>query len=82
LERGCVRSTSRSTLKGSVASGIFQQAGFAKLLRLVLLGGTQPRSGGSARMRPLLAWIQIRLEPARFSQHTGRVKKKISVETI
>jgi hypothetical protein len=35
LERGCVQSTSRSTLKGSAASGIFQQAGFAKLLRLV-----------------------------------------------
>jgi hypothetical protein len=35
LERGCVRSTSRSTLKRSAASGVFQQAGFAKLLRLV-----------------------------------------------
>jgi hypothetical protein len=35
LERGCVQSPSRSTLKGSAASGIFQQAGFAKLLRLV-----------------------------------------------
>jgi hypothetical protein len=30
-----VRSTSRSTLKSSVASGVLQQAGFAKLLRLV-----------------------------------------------
>jgi hypothetical protein len=30
----------------------------------------------------LLAWIQIRLESARFSQHTGRVKKTISVNTI
>lgn len=44
-ERGCVQSTSRSTLKGSAASGIFQQAGFEKLLRLVPPGGTQPRSG-------------------------------------
>jgi hypothetical protein len=35
LERGCVQSTSRSTLKGSVASRIFHPAGFAKLLRLV-----------------------------------------------
>ena len=35
LERGCVQSTSRSTLKSSAASGVFQQAGFAKLLRLV-----------------------------------------------
>jgi hypothetical protein len=35
LERGCVQSTSRSTLKSSVASGVFQPAGFAKLLRLV-----------------------------------------------
>jgi hypothetical protein len=35
LERGCVQSTSRSTLKNSAAPGVFQQAGFAKLLRLV-----------------------------------------------
>jgi type II secretory pathway pseudopilin PulG len=35
LERGCVQSTSRSTWKGSEASSIFQEAGFAKLLRLV-----------------------------------------------
>jgi hypothetical protein len=35
MERGCVQSTSRSTWKGSEASGIFQLAGFAKLLRLV-----------------------------------------------
>jgi hypothetical protein len=35
---------SRSTLKISAASGVFQQAGFAKLLRLVPLSGTQPRS--------------------------------------
>jgi hypothetical protein len=43
LERGCVQSTSRSTWKSSAASGVFQQAGFAKLLRLVPLCGTQPR---------------------------------------
>jgi hypothetical protein len=30
-----LRSTSRSTLKSFAASGVFQQAGFAKLLRLV-----------------------------------------------
>ena len=53
MERGCVQSTSRSTWKGSEASDIFQLAGFAKLLRLVPPGGTQPRSGGSARMCPL-----------------------------
>jgi hypothetical protein len=53
LERGCVQSTSRSTLKGSAASGIFQQAGFVKLLRLVPPSGTQPRSGDGARMRPV-----------------------------
>jgi hypothetical protein len=35
MERCCVQSTSRSTWKGSEASGIFQLAGFAKLLRLV-----------------------------------------------
>src|ERR1035438_8595019 len=52
LERGCVKSPSRSTWKSSAASGVFQQVGFAKLLRLVPLCGTQPRSGGSARMRP------------------------------
>jgi hypothetical protein len=53
LERGCVQSTSRSTWKSPAASGVFQQAGFAKLLRLVPLCGTQPRSGVSARMRPI-----------------------------
>jgi hypothetical protein len=36
------------------APGVFQQAGFAKLLRLVPFCGTQPRSGGSARMRPVV----------------------------
>jgi hypothetical protein len=45
LERGCVQSTSHSTLKSPAASGVFQQAGIAKLLRLVPLCGTQPRSG-------------------------------------
>ena len=45
LERSCVQSTSHSTLKSSAASGVSQQAGFAKLLRLVPLCGTQPRSG-------------------------------------
>ena len=49
LERGCVQSTSRSTLKGSAASSIFQQAGFAKLLRLVY--DTAALRGG-ARLRP------------------------------
>ena len=37
-ERGCVESTSRSTLKNFVASDGFQQTGFAKLLRLIPLG--------------------------------------------
>ena len=36
-ERGCVQSTSRSTLKSSAASGVFQQANLANLLRLVPL---------------------------------------------
>jgi hypothetical protein len=49
-----VQSTSRSTLKGSAASGIFQQAGFAKLLRLVF---DTAALRGSARMRPLLACL-------------------------
>src|ERR1019366_3940058 len=40
---------SRSTWKSFAASGVFQQAGFAKLLRLVSLCGTQPRSGRSVR---------------------------------
>jgi hypothetical protein len=35
---------SRSPWKSSTASGVFQPAGFAKLLRLVPLSGTQPRS--------------------------------------
>jgi hypothetical protein len=36
MERGCVQSASRSTLKrSSVASGVFQPAGFARRLRLV-----------------------------------------------
>jgi hypothetical protein len=38
------KATSRSPWKSSAASGVFQQAGFAKLLRLVPLSGTQPRS--------------------------------------
>ena len=37
-ERGCVQSTSRSTLTSFVASDGFQQTGFAKLLRLIPLG--------------------------------------------
>jgi hypothetical protein len=49
LERGCVQSTSRSTLKGSEASGISQQAGFAKLLRLVF---DTAALRGSARHTP------------------------------
>jgi hypothetical protein len=40
---------SRSTLKSSTASGVFQQAGFAKLLRLVF---DTAALRGSARMRP------------------------------
>jgi hypothetical protein len=40
--------TSRSTLKSSVASGVFQQAGFAKLLRLVF---DTAALRGSARIR-------------------------------
>jgi hypothetical protein len=35
LERGGVQSTSRSRLKGSPASGVFEQPGLATLLRLV-----------------------------------------------
>src|ERR1039458_6272813 len=52
LERGCVQSTSRSTWKSFAASGVFQQAGFAKQLGRVRLDGTKPRSGVSVRMRP------------------------------
>ena len=44
-----MQSTSRSTLKGSAASSIFQQAGFAKLLRLVY---DTAALRGSARLRP------------------------------
>jgi hypothetical protein len=51
MERGCVQSTSRSTWKSSEASGIFQLAGFAKLLRLVF---DTAALRDSARMRPLL----------------------------
>jgi len=58
MERGCVQSTSRSTWKGSEASDIFQLAGFAKLLRLVPPGGTQPRSGAA---RDVPAWERRRL---------------------
>jgi hypothetical protein len=45
LERGCVQSTSRSMLEIVAASGVFQQVGFVKPLRLVPPGGAQPRSG-------------------------------------
>jgi hypothetical protein len=51
MERGCMQSTSRSTWKSSEASGIFQLAGFAKLLRLVF---DTAALRDSARMRPLL----------------------------
>jgi hypothetical protein len=44
LERGCVQSAGRSPWKNAMASGVCQQAGFAKLLRLVRFSGTQPRS--------------------------------------
>ncbi len=40
-----MQSASRSMLKSPAASGVFQQVGFAKQLRLVPLSGTQPRSG-------------------------------------
>jgi len=53
LERGCVQSTSRSTWKSFAASGVFQQAGFAKLLRLVFdtaaLRGQCPECARSIR---------------------------------
>jgi hypothetical protein len=52
LERGCVQSASRSTLKSFAASGVFQQASLAKRLRLVPLCGTQPRSGDNVKLRP------------------------------
>jgi hypothetical protein len=47
LERGCVQSTSRSTLKSSTTSDLFQRADFVKLLQLIPLDGTQPRSEDS-----------------------------------
>jgi hypothetical protein len=49
LERGCVQSTSRSTLKSSAASGVFQQVSFVKLLRLVF--DTVALRGQCLRMR-------------------------------
>jgi hypothetical protein len=54
LERGCLQSTSRSTWKSSAASDGFQQAGFAKRLRLVPLCGTQPRSEDGVKMHFLI----------------------------
>jgi hypothetical protein len=54
LERGCVQSTSRSTWKGSEASSIFQEAGFAMLLRLVF---------DTAALRGRCADAPIRLRP-------------------
>ena len=43
------KGTSRNTMKRQVASGVFQQAGFAKLLRLVF---NTAALRGSAWMRP------------------------------
>jgi hypothetical protein len=52
LERGCVQNTSRSTLKSSAASGVFQQVWFARRLWLIPLSGTQPRSGAVPNCTP------------------------------
>jgi hypothetical protein len=51
LERGCVQSTSRSTLKSPAASGVFQQAVIAKLLRLVF-DTAALRGGGKMHLEP------------------------------
>jgi hypothetical protein len=54
LEHGCVQSTSRSTLKGSAVSGVFQQTGFAKLLRLVYDTAALRGSPKKSRRQPPL----------------------------
>ncbi len=66
LERGCVQSTSHSTLKGSTVSGVFQQqASFAKLLRLVPFYGTQPRSGVVRECAPVFGTLNSWTRPCR-----------------
>ena len=62
-ERGCVQSTSRSTLTRFAVSGEFQQAGFAWLLRLVF---------DTAALRSICPLNQIVLVHVRtMTQHWG-----------
>jgi hypothetical protein len=73
LERGCVQSTSRSTLKSSVASGVFQPAGFAKLLRLVPLQRDTAALRGQCANAPSPVRLVIKRAPgSSFILHPAR----------
>jgi prepilin-type N-terminal cleavage/methylation domain-containing protein len=85
LERGCVQSTSRSTLKSSAASGVFQPAGFAKRLRLVF--DTAALRGqcanASAPVRPATKWLPVAariLHPVRFNPVFFKSMKTITLK--
>jgi hypothetical protein len=69
-ERGCVQSTPDtdrdSTLKSPAASGVFQQAGFAKLLRLVF---DTAALRGSAPDAPAENGVDTRLAFRRAKAH-------------
>jgi hypothetical protein len=67
LERGCVQSTSRSTLKRSAASGVFQPAGFAKLLRLVPLQRDTAAFRGQCANTPSPVRLVTKRSPASSS---------------
>jgi hypothetical protein len=60
LERGCVQSTSRSTLKSFAASGVFQPVDLAKRLRLVFDTAALP---GQCADAPPLAGRSKNLKP-------------------
>ena len=67
LECGCVQSTSRSTLKSSAASGVFQPAGFAKLLRLVPLQRDTAALRGQCANTPSPVRLVTKRSPASSS---------------
>jgi len=67
LERGCVQSTSRSTLKSSAASGVFQPAGFAKLLWLVPLQRDTAALRGQCANTPSPVRLVTKRSPASSS---------------
>jgi len=78
LERGCVQSTSRSTLKSTTASGVFQQAGFAKLLRLVPPAGHSRAPGRGMNASETQQIPQLVLDKS-FCPAQSQIHEKVPV---